>query len=572
MGFIVSASTIYLDTHLSPIGRKYALSGGLYNNIVFFGLGDSDKDYRNSSGPSEGYVPDVTGDHNNCIYGVNDGFGIVNYLHLSADSTTTIVTKPNNSLVFLFENTNNSTFYTAQKAEVTLYLHDLFAMYKAVSHLKLRYQSYNGLTSSKINQFESYFTGITNTKNISYNANIAQLFRDLDDQGRSVFLDFYDGLRVSQNSNLIPTDVVIVPKTDRDYEIMQILSGGLFNELNGVVSGVTTYVNQSQQNIFPSPGILAFSSFKDSSGNLKSGSGKGGFAPLYARDYGYTIGKFSQQGNDIDLIQQSGGIQGGFFSMFTVENQNFGTEYTSLNSTLNNQLMDIVPSARVMRSSISNYYYPLNDGSLFNITNNNFQASTLNTNINGTTVTKSPSSLETFVEFGTSMEYQLNSSKNKFIRTVGLEASGNYEPNILFDRELGNFEYFLTTLYLKNRYRGSNMTISGQTGTTLNTEQNYNATVSFSFYALTNDDYVNNTKITSRAEMKVNLVISKQALKESISFSQSTSNTVARWNWFGNSSVKFYGEAYQGLSEYSSNPTNLTTTNGYNLFRKVQIL
>ena len=76
MGYITSATTEYLDLHMTERGRKYLLQGSLSDQIVKFALGDTDKDYRNALNLASGFVPDVTGNHSNCIFGVNDGYDI----------------------------------------------------------------------------------------------------------------------------------------------------------------------------------------------------------------------------------------------------------------------------------------------------------------------------------------------------------------------------------------------------------------------------------------------------------------------------------------------------------------
>ena len=46
MGFVSSASSVYLDVQLTNYGRGVVLSGDLTTRITKFGLSDSDIDYR----------------------------------------------------------------------------------------------------------------------------------------------------------------------------------------------------------------------------------------------------------------------------------------------------------------------------------------------------------------------------------------------------------------------------------------------------------------------------------------------------------------------------------------------
>ena len=74
MGYITSATTTYIDLHMTARGRKFLLQGSLADQITQFALSDVDKDYRNGQNLPSGFVPDVTGSHLNCIFGVNDGY------------------------------------------------------------------------------------------------------------------------------------------------------------------------------------------------------------------------------------------------------------------------------------------------------------------------------------------------------------------------------------------------------------------------------------------------------------------------------------------------------------------
>ena len=87
MGFVSSASSVYLDVHLTNYGRGVVLSGDLKNRIVKFGLSDGDIDYRlptntgHTATSQGGLLPDVTGNHVDCASGVNDGFKMSSKLH-----------------------------------------------------------------------------------------------------------------------------------------------------------------------------------------------------------------------------------------------------------------------------------------------------------------------------------------------------------------------------------------------------------------------------------------------------------------------------------------------------------
>jgi hypothetical protein len=86
MGFIPSASTKTLTAYLTQIGRQYILTGNKNDfNIKFFSLHDNDINYNISSDfvdgdyniLKSGFVPDITGDDDDCIKSIAQGI-IVN--------------------------------------------------------------------------------------------------------------------------------------------------------------------------------------------------------------------------------------------------------------------------------------------------------------------------------------------------------------------------------------------------------------------------------------------------------------------------------------------------------------
>ena len=87
MAFVSSASSVYLDVHLTNYGRGVVLTGDLKTRVSKFSLSDSDIDYRQpiSTGHTTtsqgGLIPDVTGNHTDCASGVNDGFLCSSYIH-----------------------------------------------------------------------------------------------------------------------------------------------------------------------------------------------------------------------------------------------------------------------------------------------------------------------------------------------------------------------------------------------------------------------------------------------------------------------------------------------------------
>jgi hypothetical protein len=110
MGFISSATTITLDSHLTQKGREVILSG-ISKNITKFTLGDSDTNYLITTRNSSGKVPDVTGDHIGCVFSVARNVDIKN--KISVSGLTEITTK---ELRFI----NNNQSYNILNVEVDL--------------------------------------------------------------------------------------------------------------------------------------------------------------------------------------------------------------------------------------------------------------------------------------------------------------------------------------------------------------------------------------------------------------------------------------------------------------------
>ncbi len=82
MGFIPSSSTQTLSAYLTQQGRKYILSGTKEQfKVAYFSLHDSDVNYTiaknivssNYNNLPNGFVPDITGDFDECIKSIAAG-------------------------------------------------------------------------------------------------------------------------------------------------------------------------------------------------------------------------------------------------------------------------------------------------------------------------------------------------------------------------------------------------------------------------------------------------------------------------------------------------------------------
>ena len=171
MGYITSASTEYLDLHITERGRKFLLQGSLSDQIVKFVLGDGDKDYRNSVNLQSGYVPGVTGSHLNCIFGVNDGYEIkdkVTYIEGASDLLT-----QQSQMMFGYKEYGNYTW--ANKATVNVYLHDYLAMFKVLALYNSPHQHFGG-NAYDATIYTNYFNTIFDTAGQAWSLNMKEMF------------------------------------------------------------------------------------------------------------------------------------------------------------------------------------------------------------------------------------------------------------------------------------------------------------------------------------------------------------------------------------------------------------
>ena len=196
MGFVSSASSVYLDVQLTNYGRGVVLSGDLKTRISKFGLSDSDIDYRlpintgHTTISQGGLIPDVSGNHVDCASGVNDGFKCSSHIHQSL--TEIDKGKENVQVVVGIDKdlTGVKTYYS--DVEVEVYAED---------H-KLLYGSLAGGGSSTYTEFNNTFlTSFSSSSSISAGVwdkkTIKSALELINSKGRGQFIDFWDCINVS---------------------------------------------------------------------------------------------------------------------------------------------------------------------------------------------------------------------------------------------------------------------------------------------------------------------------------------------------------------------------------------
>ena len=177
----------------------------------------------------------------------------------------------------------------------------------------------------------------------------------------------------------------------------------------------------------------------------------------------------------------------------------------------------------------------------------------------GTTTTKSNSALESFIDFATAAEYTVSQNvKSNNLTTLSLNSPTRGGVPLMLERLYSNTDDFWLALSQDN-VMSSNVSYVG-------TKALYTADTEINFFAYSLDK-----PSASPASIKVKLVIDKKSIRQSVAYAASTPADQARWELYNKNEVRFYGEAYDGLTDYTTNPLNKTTTGAtsYKIFRKV---
>ncbi len=79
MGYVISGNTVNVVAYLTQTGRSLLLKGDKSRfKVSYFALGDSDSNYFIENPLAEGYVPDVTGDNEDCVPSISLNIDIKN--------------------------------------------------------------------------------------------------------------------------------------------------------------------------------------------------------------------------------------------------------------------------------------------------------------------------------------------------------------------------------------------------------------------------------------------------------------------------------------------------------------
>ena len=309
MGFVSSASSVYLDVQLTNYGRGVVLTGDLKTRITKFSLSDIDIDYRlpintgHTAASQGGLIPDVSGNHVDCAAGINDGFKCSSYIH----QTLTDVDTGNENVQVVVgidkDLTGVKTYYS--NVEVEVYIHDYYALCKLLSHIyaedhKLLYDGLGGGGSSTYTDFnKAFLTSFSSTSSVAAgtwtNKTIKTALDIIHSKGRGQFVDFWDCVnvyypnlgRVEEKIHITSSDQTYMNNAaavtgrlslrsmnNSNYDTIQKTFDTGLRTLNGNTKGVST-----------SPFTLAFSSGQNTK---KSGSGAAGIG-FTTTEFGYLV-------------------------------------------------------------------------------------------------------------------------------------------------------------------------------------------------------------------------------------------------------------------------------------------
>lgn len=471
MGYVSSASTVEIDIHLSSDGRLKFLTSG-YTIFKYFGLGDSDKNYLSDINLTTGFVPDITGDHLNCIKSVHEAANIKHYIAKDEIDPNQVGIQ-DSEVVLFFDDCSNIVFFN--ESEVDVYLHDYVSMLKGLAGFKS--------SKHKVGAWPTLSGDSIYNSTLTY-SNQDNIWYELEKLGRGVFFDIYEYVKVKRGSTFI----------DDDFNIsFDQLSANLFKDLTAALylqSDNSNYENVTNIEKFSSPLVFSFNG-REVNGVRYRGAGEFGVS-LYSFDYGYLLmdDSTNQTGTNSDIYPQYAKTNSvmGFYTAYDIETNSVANIDASKN---------LLPCARIITKDIT-YYYPLNRKELIN---------NLSLNTSTDSITRTTTSLETYMQFASGIEYIFDGAR------LIPNTDFNNEPYTLLGRQISlleeSFDAFTKAVkfgsinygYLKN-----SSLISTTTGISGNT---YSVSLNLNINSKNNAN-------AKPAKLKVNFILSENALTRSV--------------------------------------------------------
>ena len=556
MGYITSATTQYLDLHMTERGRKFLLQGSLADQIVKFALGDTDKDYRNALNLSSGFVPDVTGNHANCIFGVNDGYEIRNKITYVEGGTSLSNQQQSSAMMGGYTDPTTNTPVWGTRMTTNLYLHDWFTAFRVAAFSEIGNHSWTNLTKS---DFTEYFNTIYQPSGKAWSLNIGGLFDAMETKGRGVGITIADKFFTQERNSYNPSnnEIKLVGAT---AALFPIFFGGAYvtskNKevtLKGAQRGLRRKVTT-----ISSPFALTSDTFKNIKNQAFVGAGKMTLSLGSYLDYGYMFGQLVENVTYYPSYGYYNG-SGGMYNIFDVQNPSFNSRFAEGKGK---ELNTLVPMGRAILpfDPTSNAYFPLQTNQINSNSTTNFKSES-GTAV-GMNLSDSTAPLNTLSKFlsGTAL-YTINSEARTYDNVFQPDRpSGELrEPKTGLELLISHTIDFFDALTVDPR--SSNFITT--TGSGL--EKEYN--ISFTF-EITNS---NNPQV-SPASLTVNINFSLKALFENFTYLEPTSTSPSRILVWDSSKKenKFYG-AGAAVSDYTINPLASTTTGGYAIFNSSSI-
>jgi len=556
MGYITSATTEYLDLHMTERGRKFLLQGSLADQIVKFALGDTDKDYRNSLNLSSGFVPDVTGNHNNCIFGVNDGYDIRNKITYVEGGTSLSNQQMLSKMMISYTDPDTNTPVWGSRVTTNLYIHDLLTAFRVAAFSEIGSHSWTNLTKT---DFTGYFDTIYQPSGKAWSLNIGGLFDAMENKGRGVGLKISDKFFTQEKNSYNPSNnqIKLVGETAR---LFPIFFGGAYvtSENQEVTEKGAQRGLRRKATTISSPFALTNNTFKNIKNQAFVGSGEMTLSLGSYMDYGYMFGQLVENVNNYPSYGFYNEI-GGMYNIFDVHNPSFNSRFEQGKGE---SLKTLVPMGRAILpfNPTSNAYFPLQTNQINSNNTTNFKSES-GTAV-GRNLSDSTAPLNTLSKFlsGTAL-YTIKDEARTYDKVfVPNTPSGKLrEPKTglsLLVEHMINFFDALTVDPATTNFITT-------TGTGL--EKEYN--LPFTFEICNND----NSQVSS-AVLTVNVNFSLKALFENFTYLEATADSpfqILVWD-DSKKENKFFG-AGAAAGDYTINPLASTTPGGYAIFNSSSI-
>jgi len=559
MGYIASATTTYLDLHLSEKGRellvKSANDGSLSDAIITFAIGDTDEDYRNTSQLSPGFVPDVTGSHNNCIFGVNTGVDIQSKVRYVSTGSDNFINQEINDtqMVLGFKNLCGDEITWTSRATVNYYLHDHLALGKVVAMELANKHNFSNFTAST---FTSYFNRINDASGTPWSQNLPNFYNSLQRQGKSVGLNVVDYIFVREAGSYKPENVKLKILGNNSALLFSKLFGGTYisSQTNEVTQQGPILGSSSTSRKILSTLAFTNNTFLDNSNRSFLGAGPLRINISGGIDYGYLLGKTI---SNTSFYQEYGIFDdaGGFYNIRQVQTASFNQQFTSGNYT---ELQTLVPAARMIlnENPNTNKYYILQKNQID--TNNTTNFTSQSGSKTGRVFDDSTNPLKTLFGFlvGTP-SYTLEDSTTQPFNKIFTKSqpSSNREPFTGLEDLINQTKDLFEALYLNP----TTSTLVQKTGSGNSAKY----TVPLDFEVLSNQ----RTNVQA-ANLRLNVIFDLSLLYNNFKLENGTATTPQRSLVYDvtQNSPLFYGD---GLSGTTINPLDTTTTGGTETFRKI---